>query len=68
MHVVDDPLSATFADLGGRFDGSARVDAFLDLEQVFPVELSSRGAFREAVQRAYSALTAPCNTAVCLTI
>ena len=56
MHSVDDPLSATFADLAGRFDGAARVDAFLDLEQVFPVELSSRGAFREAVQRAYSAL------------
>lgn len=50
---VDDPLSATFADLAGEFDGAQRVDAFLDLEQVFPSELSARQSFREAVQRAY---------------
>lgn len=55
-HVVDDPLSATFADLAGRFDGAQRVDAFLDLEQVFPVVLSARADFRDAVQGAYRAL------------
>ncbi len=54
--VIDDPLSATFADIAGRFDGTLRVDAFLDLEQVFPAALSARPAFRDAVQRAYSAL------------
>ena len=56
MHVVDDPLSATFADLAGRFDGAQLVDAFLDLEQVFAAQLSSQAAFRDAVQGAYSAL------------
>lgn len=55
-HVVDDPLSATFADLAGSLDGAQRVDAFLDLEQVFPLALSARPAFRDAVQRAYSAI------------
>lgn len=54
--VIDDPLNATFADIAGRFDGTLRVDAFLDLEQVFPAALSARPAFRDAVQRAYSAL------------
>ncbi|WP_434577132.1 mannitol dehydrogenase family protein [Pseudomonas sp. Z5-35] len=55
-HVVDDPLSATFADLAGRFAGAARVDAFLALDEVFPPTLVDRPAFREAVHRAYSAL------------
>lgn len=55
-HVVDDPLSATFADLAGRFDGASRVDAFLDLDEIFPPALSARPAFRDAVHRAYSAL------------
>ncbi|MEB0208370.1 mannitol dehydrogenase family protein [Pseudomonas sp. CCC3.1] len=56
MHVVDDPLSATFADLAGRFDGAQLVDAFLDLEQVFAAQLSTQAAFRDAVQGAYVAL------------
>jgi fructuronate reductase len=55
--VIDDPLNATFADLAGRFDGASLVDAFLDLGEVFPAALSDRPAFREAVQRAYVALT-----------
>ncbi|MCL6701716.1 mannitol dehydrogenase family protein [Pseudomonas sp. T1.Ur] len=55
-HVVDDPLSATFADLAGRFDGASRVDAFLGLDEIFPPALSARPAFRDAVHRAYSAL------------
>jgi len=55
--VIDDPLNATFADLAGRFDGASLVDAFLDLGEVFPAALSDRAAFREAVQRAYVALT-----------
>jgi fructuronate reductase len=55
-HVVDDPLSATFADLAGRFDGVSRVDAFLGLDEIFPPALSARPAFRDAVHRAYSAL------------
>ena len=55
-HVVDDPLNATFADLAGRFDGASRVDAFLDLDEIFPPALSARPAFRDAVHRAYSAL------------
>jgi len=55
-HVVDDPLSATFADFAGRFDGASRVDAFLDLDEIFPPALSERPAFRDAVHRAYSAL------------
>lgn len=52
--VIDDPLSATFADLAGRFEGAALVAAFLDLDQVFPTVLSDRAAFRDAVQRAYA--------------
>ncbi|BBH33939.1 mannitol dehydrogenase family protein [Pseudomonas sp. St290] len=56
MHVIDDPLSATFADLAGRFDGASLVEAFLDLDEVFPAALSERPAFREAVQGAYGAL------------
>ena len=55
-HGVDDPLSATFADIAGRFEGAQRVDAFLELDQVFPIVLSAQPAFRDAVQRAYSAL------------
>jgi fructuronate reductase len=33
------------------------VEAFLDLNEVFPAALSERPAFREAVHRAYTALT-----------
>ncbi|SFW74622.1 MULTISPECIES: mannitol dehydrogenase family protein [Pseudomonas] len=54
--VIDDPLSATFADLAGRFEGPSLVKAFLDLDEVFPPELSTRAAFRDAVQGAYDAL------------
>lgn len=54
--VIDDPLSATFADLAGRFEGAALVDAFLGLDEVFPAVLSDHAAFRDAVQRAYAAL------------
>ncbi|AZF42083.1 D-mannonate oxidoreductase [Pseudomonas sp. R1-43-08] len=54
--VVDDPLSATFADLAARFEGASLVDAFLDLGDVFPAVLSDRAAFRDAVQGAYGAL------------
>lgn len=54
--VIDDPLNATFADLAGRFEGASLVDAFLDLDQVFPAALAHSAAFREAVQRAYAAL------------
>lgn len=57
MHVIDDPLSATFADLAQRFEGAALVEAFLNLDQVFPASLSDRAAFRDAVQRAYEAMT-----------
>jgi fructuronate reductase len=32
------------------------VDAFLDLDEVFPAVLSDRAAFRDAVQGAYGAL------------
>ena len=54
--VIDDPLSATFAELAGRFEGVALVDAFLGLDEVFPASVSDRPAFRDAVQRAYAAL------------
>jgi fructuronate reductase len=54
--VIDDPLNATFADLAGRFEGAALVDAFLALDEVFPAVLSGHAAFRDAVQRAYAAL------------
>ncbi|MCQ2998563.1 mannitol dehydrogenase family protein [Pseudomonas syringae] len=54
--VVDDPLNATFADLAGRFDGAPLVDAFLELDEVFPTALAKRPAFRDAVQQAYGAL------------
>jgi fructuronate reductase len=54
--VIDDPLSATFADLAARLEGAQLVDAFLDLGEVFPAALSDRSHFREAVQHAYSAL------------
>lgn len=54
--VVDDPLNATFADLAGRFEGASLVDAFLELDEVFPAELAKRPAFRDAVQQAYSSL------------
>ncbi|AZF52590.1 D-mannonate oxidoreductase [Pseudomonas sp. R4-34-07] len=54
--VIDDPLSATFADLAARFEGASLVDAFLDLGEVFPAVLSDRAAFRDAVQGAYGAL------------
>lgn len=56
MHVIDDPLNATFADLAGRFEGASRVDAFLDLGDIFPAALASHPGFRKAVQRAYDAL------------
>lgn len=54
--VIDDPLAATFTDLAQRLEGESLVDAVLNLEEVFPPELSSRAAFRHAVQRAYGAL------------
>ncbi len=54
--AIDDPLSATFADLAGRFEGASLVDAFLDLDEVFPAVLSDRADFRDAVQGAYGAL------------
>ncbi len=54
--VIDDPLRATFARLAEQFEGTSRVDAFLDLEEVFPVALSDQSVFRQAVQAAYSAL------------
>lgn len=54
--VIDDPLNATFADLAGRFEGAALVDAFLELDEVFPAALANRPAFRDAVQKAYSSL------------
>ncbi|MGK9419336.1 mannitol dehydrogenase family protein [Pseudomonas cedrina] len=54
--VIDDPLSTLFADLAGRFEGAALVDAFLAMDDVFPAVLSGRAAFRDAVQRAYAAL------------
>ncbi|WHS62606.1 mannitol dehydrogenase family protein [Pseudomonas sp. G2-4] len=54
--VIDDPLNATFIDLAGRFEGPSLVDAFLDLDEVFPAGLSARVAFRDAVQSAYAAL------------
>jgi fructuronate reductase len=56
-HMVDDPLSATFADLARRFEGASRVDVFLELDEVFPPALSARAAFRDAVHRAYGALS-----------
>ncbi|MCD5996413.1 mannitol dehydrogenase family protein [Pseudomonas sp. CDFA 602] len=55
-HSIDDPLSATFADLAGRFEGASLVDAFLDLNEVFPKALSGHAGFRNAVQGAYGAL------------
>jgi len=54
--AIDDPLSATFADLAGRFEGASLVDAFLDLDEVFPAALSAHEAFRAAVHGAYSDL------------
>lgn len=54
--AIDDPLSATFADLAGRFEGAALVDAFLDLDEVFPAVLSAHAAFRAAVHGAYGDL------------
>lgn len=54
--AIDDPLSATFADLAGRFEGASLVDAFLDLDEVFPTALSTHAAFRDAVHDAYGAL------------
>ncbi|WP_095101486.1 mannitol dehydrogenase family protein [Pseudomonas sp. Irchel 3A5] len=54
--VIDDPLNATFADLAGRFEDAALVDAFLELDEVFPAALANRPAFRDAVQQAYSSL------------
>lgn len=54
--VIDDPLSATFADLAARLQGAQLVDAFLDLSEVFPTVLSDRSQFRDAVQQAYAAL------------
>ncbi|MNW14930.1 hypothetical protein D3C71_2132930 [compost metagenome] len=56
MHVIDDPLSATFADLAGRFEGASRVNAFLDLDEVFPPQLAARAEFCDAVHRAYRTL------------
>ena len=55
-HLIEDPLSATFADLAGRFEGTSLVEAFLDLDEVFPAALSDRAAFRDAVQCAYDEL------------
>lgn len=55
--VIDDPLNATFADLAGRYEGASLVDAFLELDEVFPTELSKRAAFRDAVHQAYASLT-----------
>ncbi len=54
--LIDDPLSATFAELAGRFEGAALVDAFLGLDEVFPASVSDRPVFRDAVHRAYAAL------------
>ena len=54
--VIDDPLSPTFTDLAQRFEGASLVDAFLDLEEVFPGALRERADFRASVQRCYRAL------------
>ena len=54
--VIDDPLSPTFTGLAERFEGAALVDAFLDLEEVFPGALRERADFRASVQRCYRAL------------
>ncbi|MCW2292372.1 fructuronate reductase [Pseudomonas sp. BIGb0408] len=54
--VIDDPLRDTFAALAECFKGPALVDAFLDLQEVFPSALSGRTEFRQSVQTAYSAL------------
>ena len=54
--VIDDPLAATFTDLAQRLEGESLVDAVLNLEEVFPLALSDRAAFRHAVQHAYGAL------------
>jgi len=54
--LIDDPLNATFADLAGRFEGEALVKAFLEVDEVFPAQLSARAAFHDAVQSAYAAL------------
>jgi len=54
--AIDDHLSATFADLAGRLEGASLVDAFLDLDEIFPAVLSDNVAFRDAVQSAYGAL------------
>jgi len=56
VQLIDDPLRATFADLAGRFEGPSLVEAFLDLDEVFPADLSARAAFRNAVQGAYGDL------------
>jgi fructuronate reductase len=54
--VIDDPLSPTFTGLAERFEGAALVDAFLDLDEVFPGALRERADFRVSVQRCYRAL------------
>lgn len=54
--LANDPLHATYADLATRWQGAALVDAFLDLQDVFALELAERPALRDAVQQAYAAL------------
>jgi fructuronate reductase len=54
--VIDDPFSPTFTDLGKRFEDAALVDAFLDLDDVFPGALREHADFRASVQRQYRAL------------
>jgi fructuronate reductase len=54
--LVDDPLSETFVTLAARFEGASLVDAFLNLDEVFPAVIRERAGFRDTVQRAYRAL------------
>ena len=53
---IDDPMSAIFADISGRFEGASLVDAVLRLDEVFPATLFEFVAFRDAIQRAYATL------------
>jgi fructuronate reductase len=53
---IDDPLSETFVTLAARFEGASLVDAFLNLDEVFPAVSRERAGFRDTVQRAYRAL------------
>lgn len=53
---LDDPMAATLTALTRGRDAAHWVDAFLDLDEVFPPDLAAREAFRDAVRQAHTEL------------